>query len=90
MDWREPIAQGLPRPHPDEPASLRRDIQDELADHLACAFAREMARTPDEPTARRAVLARFGDPRKLARRLWLDAMKETIMNQRILLACAFR
>jgi hypothetical protein len=75
----------MPPPNPDEPASLRRDIADELGDHLACSFARERQRTDDDETARRAVLNRFGDPRKIARRLWLDAMKEVIMNQRTLL-----
>lgn len=86
MDWRESVSEGFPRRNRDEPPSLRRDIADELGDHLACAFARELERTGDESAARRAVLDRFGDPKKLARRLWLDAMREVIMNQRILLA----
>lgn len=86
MDWHESATEGLPPPHPEEPPSLRRDIADELGDHLACSFAREIKRTGgDEQAARRAVLDRFGDPRKIARRLWLDAMKEVLMNQRILL-----
>jgi len=85
MDWHDSAAKSKPPPNSDEPASLRRDIADELGDHLGCAFARERQRTGDDETARRAVLDRFGDPRKIARRLWLDAMKEVIMNQRTLL-----
>jgi len=68
-----------------EPAELRRDITDELTDHLDCAMRRELVATPDERTAERKVLARFGDSQRIARRLWLDAMKETIMSQRIML-----
>jgi hypothetical protein len=111
----------LPAPRDDEPASLRQDIADELADHLACAVRREelrensepwgsaprnevdssCGRSPDRatgtndgtaeprrlPTYQR-VLARFGDPRAIARKLWWDAMRENIMGQRILTAMA--
>ena len=44
---------------------------------------RELRRTDDETAARRAVLNRFGDPKRIAYRLWFDAMKESIMSQRI-------
>ncbi|MDY7107277.1 MAG: hypothetical protein SYC29_01445 [Planctomycetota bacterium] len=44
---------------------------------------RELRKTDDEHIARRAVLARFGSVKRIACRLWFDAMKETIMNQRI-------
>jgi hypothetical protein len=85
MDWRERVAEGLPAPRDDEPASLRQDILDELADHLDCALKRELSKniTPDEAVEK--VKRRFGDPRDLARRLWLDAMKDTIMSKRLTL-----
>src|SRR3954470_19762639 len=34
----------LPAPREDEPSTLRRDIADELADHLGCAVRREQLR----------------------------------------------
>ena len=84
MSWREGIEAGLPPPPLDsESADLRRDIIDELADHLACAMQRERRHTDDEAAAQRAVIERFGNPGRLAYRLWFDAMKETIMSQRI-------
>ncbi|HUT22993.1 MAG TPA: permease prefix domain 1-containing protein [Sumerlaeia bacterium] len=83
MTWLDEIAEGFPSRHDREPASLRRDIADELADHLALAVGREMARTNDAATARRAALERFGDPKRLARRLWFDAMKGEIMKDRM-------
>lgn len=85
MGWPEAITEGLPPPHESEPSNLRRDIVDELADHLAMAMQRELRRNEDEHVARRAVLNRFGDPSALARRLWWDAMKETIMRDRLML-----
>ncbi len=86
MTWHEAVREGFPGIDPDEPQSLRQNIEDELADHLACAFAREREHAPDDAQAETAVLHRFGSPRKIARKLWLDAMKEIIMNQRILLS----
>lgn len=86
MDWREEIEAEFPPPRGGEPAGLRRDIADELADHLACATERELGKTGDAATARRAALARFGNPAALARRLWLEAMKERIMRDRIVMA----
>ncbi|HEV3298258.1 MAG TPA: hypothetical protein VG055_01360 [Planctomycetaceae bacterium] len=85
MDWRERAAEGLPAPRGDEPTSLRQDILDELADHLDCALKRELTKniTPDEAVEN--VKRRFGDPRDLARRLWLDATKDTIMSKRLTL-----
>jgi len=85
MSQHDDIAAGLPGPSADEPTDLRRDITDELADHLACATAREHRHCTDETTVRRRVLDRFGDPKRVARRLWGDAMKETIMQQRLML-----
>lgn len=85
MAWREAVGEGFGPHREGEPAGLRRDIIDELTDHLDCAMRRELLGTPDERAAEQKVLARFGDPRQVARRLWLDAMKETIMSQRIML-----
>ena len=85
MDWSEAIEQHLPARRDDEPESLRRDIADELGDHLACALEREQRRCPDEQTARNSVLERFGDPGRIARQLWLEWMKGKIMTQRILI-----
>jgi hypothetical protein len=83
VSWREDITAGLPPPEDEGQANLQRDIVDELGDHLSCAVQREMRKTSDERAARRAVLARFGSVKRTAYRLWFDAMKETIMNQRI-------
>jgi hypothetical protein len=73
----------LPEPSDDEPPSLRADIADELADHLQCAFRREVIKDGDAAAARRRALDRFGDPKQLARRLWRQAMWSRIMRQRI-------
>ena len=82
-NWPDDIANELPAPRDDEPPSLRQDIADELADHLQSSFAGELHRTPDQAQARQHVLDRFGDPRRVARQLWFDAMKEKIMSQRV-------
>ena len=47
MDFRDTLLTLLPPPRDDEPASLRQDIIDELADHLACAYNRELLRGAD-------------------------------------------
>jgi len=86
MDYRETLSALLPPPRDDEPASLRQDIGDELGDHLACAYNRELLRGEDSSGARQRVWERFGDPAAVARRLWLDAMKGKIMTQRVLIA----
>ena len=85
MDWSNAIDEGFPKPSDEEPESLRRDIEDELTDHLESAFVRESRVGGDETSARRRVLDRFGDPKRIAQRLWFDAMKEKIMGQRVLL-----
>src|SRR5687768_1904268 len=79
------INSALPGPDDREPPMLRRDIADELSDHLTCAVNRELRRIDDEPTARRAALEKFGDPAAIARRLYLEAMKEAIMKDRVLI-----
>ena len=87
MDYRDSLSADLPSRRDDEPDGLRDDIVDELADHLACAYRRELLRGADPATARQRVLERFGDPAAVARRLWLDAMRGRIMSQRILVVC---
>ncbi|MEZ6054994.1 MAG: carboxypeptidase-like regulatory domain-containing protein, partial [Planctomycetaceae bacterium] len=90
----------LPPPRDDEPSSLRQDIIDELTDHLECATRRELLinttasggrQSPlgDELTAAQSrALTRFGNPAKIARQLWLDAMQEKLMAQKITLTLA--
>jgi hypothetical protein len=87
MDHRDALTAGLPDRRDDEPDGLRDDIIDELADHLACAYRRELLRGADGASARRRVFEKFGDPAAMARRLWLDAMWGRIMTQRILVVC---
>ena len=69
MDFREGLSALLPPPRDDEPASLRHDIIDELSDHLACAYHRELLRGVNSTVARQRVLEKFGDPAAMARRL---------------------
>lgn len=84
MTWPEISIEDFPPRRDDEPSSLRQDILDELSDHFACALNRELLKNPDEQLARRRVIDQFGDPIKIARQLWLEAMKERIMSQRIM------
>jgi hypothetical protein len=86
MEFRESLSTDLPAPRDDEPAGLRQAILDELADHLACSYNRELLRGAKPGEARRRVIERFGDPAGVARRLWFDAMREKIMGQRVLIA----
>jgi hypothetical protein len=86
MDFRDTLSEGLPAPRDDEPAEVRRDIVDELADHLSCSYSRELLRGSQPGAARQRVFERFGDPAAVARRLWLDAIGAKLMLQRILLA----
>ncbi|MCZ6837181.1 MAG: hypothetical protein O7G85_15510, partial [Planctomycetota bacterium] len=79
MAWPDEIAESLPDPRHDEPgdAQLRRDILDELSDHIDCTASEELRRDGNmtESDVWAAVVKRFGDPRMLAKRLWFDAMK---------------
>ena len=84
MAWPELSIDDFPPRRDDEPSSLRQDIIDELSDHFACALNRELLKNSDEQLAKQRVLNQFGDPVKIARQLWLDAMKEKIMSQRIM------
>ena len=82
------ISAELPAPRDDEPQALRSDIVDELTDHLNCAYQREVhsKEVADRRAIEQRVLARFGNPARIARRLWWDAMQEKIMSQRIMTA----
>jgi hypothetical protein len=81
MRWPEAGADPFPFRNRLEPDDLRRDILDELADHLALAAEHEMTRAGQpEDKAWEQALARFGNPDALARRLWWDAMRERIMR----------
>ncbi len=86
MDVRDKLMAVLPPPSVHEPAGLRQDILDELADHLACAHRRELLRGAGAALAEQRVLERFGDPAAVARRLWFDAMRDRIMTRRLLIA----
>ncbi len=72
----------LPAPLDDEPPSVRQDIADELADHLACAYRRELLKTADDRTAQQRVLDRFGNPQRIAYQLWFQALWGRIMLSR--------
>jgi len=86
MEFREALSAVLPPRRSDEPAGLRQDILDELADHLTSSYHRELLRGSNSTDARARALERFGDPAAVARRLWLDAMKGRIMAKRVLIA----
>jgi len=86
MGWLESLDAELPPQRDDEPQSLRQDILDELSDHLQSALNRELHRTGDMESAKQNVLNKFGNPKQIARKLWLGWMKEKIMSQRITLA----
>ncbi|MGO9924275.1 MAG: hypothetical protein ACLQIB_57490 [Isosphaeraceae bacterium] len=85
MDFRQTLSAELPPPRDGEPPSVRQDILDELTDHLACAYKRELLRGADANAAQARVLEQFGDPAAVARRLWFEAMKGKIMTQRVLI-----
>ena len=88
LDSRE-ITAGLPAQRDDEPSSLRRDIADEILDHLQAGLRRELlVRGGDESSAWKRVVERFGDPRQVARRLWFQAMWSKIMTQRLVVISA--
>ncbi len=86
--WPNSLSSNLPPFRTEEPTNLRQDITDELADHLATAIENERQSGADETLSWLAALERFGDPAEVARQLWFDAMKETIMRQRALLVLA--
>ena len=82
MPWDKDPDRAFPSRHPREPGGLRQDILDEIADHLASAAEREAERgDDDDETVWRRVLERFGNPDAIARRLWWDQMRETVMRE---------
>ena len=83
MTWNKDPDKAFPAPHPREPGGLRQDILDEIADHLACAAEREEERQEEENEGAvwDRVLDRFGDPDAIARKLWWDQMRETVMRE---------
>ncbi len=85
MEFDESLSSRLPSPRDDEPAGLRQDIIDELANHLALGVHRERLRGNDAATALARAVERFGDPAAVACRLWTDAMKGKFMAQRVLI-----
>jgi len=85
MEWLDDLSVALPAPRDDEPPDLRRKIVAELRDHLHAAMRRELLLTGNAEQARQNVLARFGDPARLACKLWYEAMWERIMTQRLTL-----
>lgn len=81
------LAASLPPERDDEPSSLRQDILDELRDHLECAVRREQCRQPaDDLAIWQRVVARFGDPRAMARKLYWQALWSRVMQQRMIMA----
>ncbi len=83
MPWDKDNEDAFPARHSREPGGLRQDILDEIADHLACATEREQERDTggNEETVWNRVLDKFGDPNTIARRLWWDQMRETVMRE---------
>ncbi|MEM6259843.1 MAG: hypothetical protein AAGI37_16330 [Planctomycetota bacterium] len=68
---------------PSDHASLRRDIADELTDHLVLSAKAEQLSGANEPTSQQAALDHFGNPDMLAKRLYFDAIKGRIIRQNI-------
>jgi len=66
------------------PTSLREDIADEIADHLACRTEEEPCEDP--ATAQAAAIRAFGDPYRTARELRAIHLGDLIMFQRIMVA----
>lgn len=72
----------------EDPSPVSREILLELADHLQCAARREQlvegpAGPVNDEQIWKRVLHRFGDPARVAWRLWWDANWEKLMSQRI-------
>ena len=83
MKWDKDAERAFPARHPREPGGLRQEILDEIADHLACAAEREreLQEEENEEAVWERVLERFGDPDAIARTLWWDQMRETVMRE---------
>jgi len=81
MRWPEAGVRLFPPRHRAEPENLRRDITDELADHLALAAEDEVVKHGrTHEGAWQQAIERFGNPDAVARKLWWDAMKERVMR----------
>jgi hypothetical protein len=84
MRWADDTEEAFPPRHPREPGGLRQDILDEIADHLECAAEREAecgGENDTEDAAWGRVLERFGNPDAIARKLWWDEMRDTVMRE---------
>ncbi len=84
MRWADDSEEAFPPRHPREPGGLRQDILDEIADHLECAAEREAecgGESDTEDAAWGRVLERFGNPDAIARKLWWDEMRDTVMRE---------
>ena len=82
MRWPDAGIKLFPSPHRAEPGSLRQDIIDELADHLALAAEDEVVKHGRSPQgAWQRAIERFGNPDSVARKLWWDAMREKVMRE---------
>lgn len=81
------ITEGVPPDDsaPNEPAEaiLRRDIADELTDHLELSARAKQLGGADPQDAQQDALDALGNPNALARRLYFDAMKGKTMRQNI-------
>ncbi len=79
----------LPPPSDDEPPELRSDIVDELADHLQCLVIKEQLKAGGDRLTQaevwQRVIKRFGDPAKVARTLWFQAIGRKLMLQKLAL-----
>lgn len=67
---------------PPEP-DLRRDIADELADHLELSARAKQLGGIDDLAAQQQALNDFGNPKQIATQLYLAAMKGTLMRQNV-------
>ncbi|MEM9020994.1 MAG: permease prefix domain 1-containing protein [Planctomycetota bacterium] len=72
-----------PTPGGSSKRGLRRDIADELADHLELSARAKQVGGADESDAQAQALDAFGNPSQVAHQLYLDAMKGKMMRQKI-------
>lgn len=80
------LAAQLPHRDPDERASLRADIIDEVQDHLLQSLQKELLANNDETDAQQRVIDRFGDPAATVRQLWFVEMRSRLMIRNVTLA----
>ncbi|MEM9020993.1 MAG: hypothetical protein AAGC44_10550 [Planctomycetota bacterium] len=84
-DDATPIDLAPDGPKPGEPseAHLRRDIADELTDHLELSAKAKQIGGASQKLSKEHAIKAFGNPDALAWRLYFDAMKGNIMRQNI-------